>query len=362
MKLKLLEFINNNNNWEELLVRKPYCLKIKRDNEYIMFSYNQIESDFNNDIVRECRGIILYEPTMLPVCVPFFKFGNYGESYCPELDWSSVSTQEKVDGSLIKLWYHNDKWNVSTNGTIDAYGCDIGQSDLMRIDCPYKTFGELFDQAKENANLCFDNLNKDYTYMFELVSPYNKIVVPYKNIEIYHIGTRDNNTLQELNIDIGIKHPSRYSLGTLQDCINSASKLHYDNEGYVAVDKNWNRVKIKSPQYVAVHHIKNNGDVNISSIVQLIRANELGEFLTYFPEFVNGVNIIKNKIETFISELENGLNEIKCKVYDSQKDFAIAVKDRKFSAFYFCWRKNNDLKPKDWFWSMDNNKIKELVK
>ncbi|MBQ7798088.1 MAG: hypothetical protein IJ371_03090 [Clostridia bacterium] len=360
--MELLKFIKANDNWEELLQQKPYCIKVKKDYDYTMLSYNQIESDFYNDVVRECRGIILENKTLMPVCVPFFKFGNYGEGYVPEIDWESATTQEKVDGSLIKVWFHNGKWRVSTNGTIDAYKCDIGQVDLLRLDCPFKSFGELFDEAMKNSGLNFDELDKDYTYMFELVSPYNKVVVPYENVEIYHIETRDNKTLKELNLDIGIKKPKQYSLKTLEDCLNSSSKLPYIEEGYVVVDKFWNRIKIKSSQYVAVHHLKNNGSVDIANVVQLLRENEIGEFLTYFPEFTNRVNIIKAKIATIIQDLHLGLAEIKDKVFKTQKDFALEVKDRPFSAFYFSWNKDKLLTPEVWFWRMDNNKIKEIVK
>lgn len=360
--MKLLEFIKQNANWEQILAEKPYCLKIKKDDEYTLLSYDQIKSDFYNEIVRECRGIILENKTLEPVCIPFYKFGNYGEGYVPNIDWNSARTQEKVDGSLIKVWFHNGKWRVSTNGTIDAYKCEIGQIDLLKLDCPYKYFGELFDKAKENVGLDFDKLNKDYTYMFELVSPYNKVVIEYKEITIYHIGTRNNRTLEELDIDIGVHKPKQFALGTLQECLDSASKLPYNEEGYVVVDKDWNRIKIKSPQYVAVHHIKNNGDVNIASIVQLIRTNEIGEFLTYFAEYTNNVNIIKSKINNILLGLNSGLLEIKDKEFATQKDFGLAVKDRPFSAFFFSWNKDKSLTPETWFWKMDNNKIKELVK
>lgn len=360
--MELLKFIKENKNWEELLAQKPYCLKIKKDDNYTILSYSQIDSDFYDPIVRECRGIILENKTLEPVCVPFFKFGNYGEGYVPDIDWDSARTQEKIDGSLIKVWFHDGEWRVSTNGTIDAYRCDLGQSDFAKLNCPYKYFGEVFDKAKENARLNFEKLNKDYTYMFELVSPYNKVVVEHKEISIYHIGTRNNRTLEELDIDIGVHKPKQFALGTLEECLASASNLPYNEEGYVVVDKYWNRIKIKSPQYVAVHHIKNNGDVNIASVVQLIRTNEIGEFLTYFAEYTESVNTLKSKISGILKGLHNGLSEIKDKEFETQKDFALAVKDKPFSNFYFSWNKDKTLTPETWFWGFDNNKIKEWIK
>jgi len=123
MTLKLVEFIENNSNWEELLSQKPYSLSIKRDGGYILFMYSQIDSDFGNPIVRECRGLISLEETLRPVCVPFFKFFNAQEGHASKIDWSTARVLEKLDGSIIKLWFF-DGWHVSTNGTIIYWLCE----------------------------------------------------------------------------------------------------------------------------------------------------------------------------------------------------------------------------------------------
>lgn len=359
--MKVLKFIRSNGNWEQVLAKKPYCLKIKRDGDYVILSYNQFESDFYNEIVRECRGLIIDEKTLTPVCVPFYKFGNYGEGYVPEIDWESARTQEKVDGSLIKVWYHNGKWRVSTNNTIDAYKCPLGLVDFAKLDCPYETFGDLFNVAKEAANIDFERLDKRNTYMFELVSPYNKVVVSYNDVAIYHIGTRNNETLEEMDIDIGVKKPRSYDLKTLDDCVAAAKEMSFNEEGFVVVDKNWNRVKVKSPAYVEVHHLKGNDELNIKSIIEMIKTNETDEFLSYFPEYEGAFNSIRERIEIFIFLLERELDEIQQKTYETQKDFALAVKDKPFSGYYFLWRKTG-VKPREWVWGLESNKIKEFIK
>ena len=38
-QLKLIEFINTHSNWEELLIKEPYNLKITRDGDNIIFKY-----------------------------------------------------------------------------------------------------------------------------------------------------------------------------------------------------------------------------------------------------------------------------------------------------------------------------------
>lgn len=357
----LTEFIHTHENWEELLTAPPYSLCIRRDGGYIMFSYNQIESDFCNALVRECRGVILHEKTFKPVCVPFYKFGNYGENYVPEIDWSSARVQEKIDGSIIKVWYDDGKWRVSTSGNIDAYKAELTRTDLFEDGCTFGNFGELFDAARKISGLDYDKLDKNNTYMFELIGPYNKVIVLYKELGIYHIGTRSNVTLEEIDTDIGIRKPAEYAFGSLDMCIAAARGLPDDKEGYVVVDKHYNRIKVKNPVYVALHHMKTGAEPSLSSLIGVIRKNEIGEYLNYFPEYASYVRSCKLKIDRLIGGLESGLSEIKDKRFDTQKDFALAVKDRPFCGFYFDWRRTPSLTPKQWFWSMTDDKIRSVL-
>ena len=109
--LELQKFIKDHEDWEELLTKAPYFIKINRDGDYIIFKYDQlanseVEHYFKNPIVRECRGLIL-DTGYKAVCVPFFKFMNAEEpdSDLNAIDWASASVQQKIDGSLIKLFF-----------------------------------------------------------------------------------------------------------------------------------------------------------------------------------------------------------------------------------------------------------------
>ena len=100
-KLNLQCFIERHPDWETLLGEPPYCVKISRETMFgrrlVMFKYSQFDSDFMNPLVRECRGIILDEDTFDVVSYAFDKFGNYGEPYCPEIDWKTARVGEKLD-------------------------------------------------------------------------------------------------------------------------------------------------------------------------------------------------------------------------------------------------------------------------
>lgn len=55
----LVEYIKAHPSWRTELTQKPYCLTIKDDGPYTIFSYSQIDSDFSQPEVRAARGIIL---------------------------------------------------------------------------------------------------------------------------------------------------------------------------------------------------------------------------------------------------------------------------------------------------------------
>ena len=98
--LKLIEFIKNNPNWREILSQSPYRITIKDDGGFTLLKYSQIDSDFNNEIVRECRRLII-DKNFNPVCVPFYKFGNYGEPYADNIYWVTAKVKENIGTSLF---------------------------------------------------------------------------------------------------------------------------------------------------------------------------------------------------------------------------------------------------------------------
>lgn len=227
-KLNIQWFIEQHSDWEKLLSEKPYCLSITRDvvcgQNLVMFKYSQIDSDMSLPLVKECRGIVLNEDTLDVVSCGFFKFFNYGEVNADDIDWSSCYCTEKLDGSLIKVVRIGNMLLVSTNGTIDAYKAPI----VEQIGCKAKNFGELFEDGLKYYSIdveSFKNmLDEGKTYMFELTSPFNKIVVQWHETKLNFIGVRDNSTLEEQFFkDHALAKvfdvPKIFMLSTVDECI-----------------------------------------------------------------------------------------------------------------------------------------------
>lgn len=296
--LKIQEFILAHDNWRELLADAPYNLKISEDDGYVLFKYNQIASDFNEEICKEARGLILdTQDNFRVVRYAFKKFFNVDEGFAAKLDWDSAVATEKIDGSIMSVWFARDKWHLSTNGTIDAF-----KAELNGVG-PYKTFGELFESVLPLST--FANYNKHRCWTFELVSPYNKVVIDYPETKVYLLSVRDMDSLEELCLDAvemiadanGLTVPERYDLNNEADYRKVVEQMPEGHEGIVVRDVNGERVKIKTLLYFEMHRAKNNGVITLERIVDLIRANDHYEFLSYFPEYQSVFDDVKRQID-----------------------------------------------------------------
>ena len=350
MKLKIVDFIKTHSNWEELLTSSPYNLTIKRDGKLILFKYNQIDSDFNEEICCEARGLILEEGTWKVVRFAFEKFFNLGESFAAKIDWDSAVGTEKLDGSIISVFYYDGKWRIATNSTIDAFKAEIAGVG------PYKTFGDLFESVLPLSTFA-GNRYENICWTFELVSPYNKVVIDYPETKVYLLSVRFMNTLEELDYDqisayaakLGVAYPQFYYMNDEAGFRKLVEDMPEGHEGVVVRDQYNERVKIKTLLYFQMHKAKNNGVITLERIVDLILRNDDEEFLSYFVEYRPKFSYIRNVREKILSRIE----EIKdlTKNYSSKKEIAldnsIANWEKRFYFNAFD-KKENNLELKDW--------------
>ena len=386
MKNKLLvqQFIEQHpDDWEKLLQEKPYCLTISHDRwngiNLLMLKYSQVDSNFNEPIVRECRGLILNEDTNEIVSFPFMKFGNYGESYCPEIDWSTARCGEKVDGSLIKIVNAGDNLLVSTNGTILASKAPVAE----QLGCKYSFFGDIvaeqidavleksgWQKKLQEEGLCA-LWEEGYTYMFELCSPWTRVVVPHKENKLYFLGKRNNETFEETYFTDDpvfsklFNTPKVFSLKSIDECLAATKAMPWDEEGYVVCDSKFNRVKVKSPAYCAIHHMKGNGKLSYERGIDIVRSNEISEVVTYFPEFKNHLDGLKEKLKQTLSFLNQAWENyliIDSKLL-SRKDKAIEIQRlfKSFSGIGFALLDHKINSPKEWLETCPSNKLVKFL-
>lgn len=334
--LKVQEFIRSHADWEHLLSAEPYCISISKDTvngrDLVLLKYDQIRSDFALDIVKECRGLILDAHTFEVVCYPFNKFFNFGESHAADIDWRTAVVTEKLDGSIIKVVNLDGHFLISTNGVIDAFKCNLPEN----VGCPFNSFGELVMEGFKFYGIRAEDFPRlfapGFTYIFELTSPWNQVVVRWDKTKMNFIGVRDNASCKELFFadhplaDI-FDTPKIFPIGNIDECVEAAKVLPEDAEGYVVVDAQFNRIKVKSPRYIQLHYMAGNQTWSPTRVLEILRANEVAEYVVYFPQFKAAFDVVKAKYDAYVRNLKDIQNYIDnlLEVYNgsmSKKDFA----------------------------------------
>ena len=300
--MELQDFLRKNpKDYDAILSAAPFFLKIQHEDGYVLFKYDQLKSDFSLPIVREARGIIFREDNFKCVRRSFDKFFNVQEPNAAKIDWDMAWITEKVDGSLIAAWADKGKWHLSTNGQIDAFKTPTGS-------ILYPTFGSLFERALKNYNynsfeeFC-EQLPEGQCQTFELCSEENRIVIPYEGFHIYYLGSYLLDYEYEqyyrdwADMSLGVELPQTYRAASMESLIERASKLPWDEEGYVVCDANHNRVKVKSTQWLRAHYTLNNNVVTRKRLLDVILAGEEDEFLVFGEKYREELDKIHLQME-----------------------------------------------------------------
>lgn len=312
-----------------------FKLKTREYDNKILLKYDQLVSPTLMGLpeMQDCRGLILEKGTWKVMSLAFRKFFNSEEGNAAKIDWNTAHVLEKLDGTLIQVywdWYKNT-WFAGTTGTAEGEGEVNNKTGT--------TFNDLFWDTVHNKyafNECL--LNKDLIYVFELTTPYNIVVKPHGESSATILTVRNRETLAELSwkdlemvsVSLGIPLVKKYDLNATNVgvLLRTFEGMIWHDEGYVVVDANFNRIKIKNPAYVAVHHLK--GKTAEHNILTIVKTNEIEEFAATFPERREELFKLKENYDLLIAKLNMVWDELKLRrpkniTKEEQKKYAAAV-------------------------------------
>jgi len=261
---------------------------------------------------------------------------------------------------MIQVYFdwNKDKWFAATTGTAEGEG---EVNNKMGT-----TFNDLFWNTVNNKysfNDCL--LDKDHVYVFELTTPYNIVVKPHGESSATLLAMRNRKTLKEVSYDdlkmvsesLGIPLVKSYDLnaGNAGVLIKTFESMVWHDEGYVVVDANFNRVKIKNPAYVAVHHLKSKTSEH--AIMDVVKTNEIDEFIATFPERKDEIERLHTNYVKLVDVLEDAWNVLK----ESKPKNIMPAEKKKFAMAVFDYIGKNDLKDySGMFFGMNDGKIESV--
>ncbi len=257
-QLAIQEYLRSGKTLTDL--KQEYHIDSIVNNELgiVVFNYTPL-TPMDTEIGREARALFLQLKTWFVVgkSIGGFLDNNHKDFEMENFDWSNAKAYHKYDGCLVVLYYYKNQWRLgtrfSTDGKCNVFSPNSGESEIHWIDVFKNTLVEYGMHWEYFITL----LDEYKYYTFELCTPWNRNTVIYPNSLIKLLAIVDSNTLLEqepIEPKLRVFEPKYEVVNSLEDTYSLISKNNdpLENEGYVVVDKNFNRIKVKNPKYDAL--------------------------------------------------------------------------------------------------------------
>lgn len=268
--------------------------------DLILFNYSDhaTYSKMWDEVTLNSRGTVYEKQTGNVVATAFKKFFNLNEHLSTKLENLPLHfgflAFEKSDGSMGNVFKYKGEWKVSTRGSFFSDQAKKAQTMLSK----YK-----MDLVPENVNL-----------IIEIIYPANRIVVDYgAKEELVLLSAFDNKKLEELSWEETKKIaelcefplPKVYS-HSLDELVELAKTIPFQEEGWVLRFKNNLRVKIKGEDYLRIAKIKSH--MSPLSFWEAMTSEKLEVYIESIPEE------LREEADMLYNKLKGQLTELKLKV------------------------------------------------
>lgn len=281
------------------------------------------------------RGLVtdMQGRTVAP-CIP--KFFNLAE---PENDGVAIDdfdyAQEKLDGSLIHVFWYDNQWVCSSRGSFESDHAGWAQ-----------------ELVEKNANMLHRWSTPGVVFVCELIVPENRIVVDYGDEESLRLITTFTNLAGEwreypaAGYDWPWSKVREFNLKTARNYLEQSGI-----EGVVLLDRDHNRAKIKTDEYVEHHRIVT-GLTTKNVLEHYMEHGSVDKLLEVAPDewyerigdlawsFDSAVGLVGTMIRAQYRNVLESLGKD-----FTRKDFAMIVKGQQNAPFLFALLDGKDIYP-----------------
>lgn len=316
----LIKSFLKNHTFQQLEDEHGVCIRFSTDGTKFSANYDQILAKNGDQLMEQCRGMVVrplrfdkqrFGDGWKDVVVgdveilawPMNRFYNHGDPAAAQIDWSDggLRVYEKLDGTMIVLYWDAlvSKWCAGTRSVPNA--------DLPilvgHIEIGDDTFSDLFwkalwqtaaqlgahvpavaPSAYEACKNVLDSLDKDLTYVFELTSPWNRVVVKYNVPRVTLLSARNTKSGHEVHIEhVHLEFVNRPKTWDLHDPFALAAFIDNANpaelEGAVVCDSHFRRLKIKNKAWVMSSRAKDMVSTSPRSALECIILEKLDDVI-----------------------------------------------------------------------------------
>lgn len=312
-------------------------------------NYDMIDAKPTDELACQCRGLVIrtqfqlteetWSNTIPGECTvlawPLNRFFNLGDGNCAPVNWSNTIIYEKLDGTMIVLYWDPkpSKWCVGTRAVCEA--------DLP-VSLSLHTFSDLFWMSlgmstQLSVEQVCDALQKDVTYVFELTTPVNQVVVLHKDYRVTLLATRHTQTGVESLVGdhakrLGVATPRVWELKSPADIekfVDDADPKVL--EGAVVCDIDFNRIKVKNKSYVLASKAKDSISSSPRNAIEIILRKKADDIVSLLDDITaktlltmqdNVRTVFQNIDKTYVDCLARSTG---ADAKETRKNFAINV-------------------------------------
>ena len=223
-----------------------------------------------------------------------------------------------MDGSLGISYWHNGEIKVATRGSFESEQALWATERLQQKD--------------------FTNFPQNWTLLFEVIYPENRVVVNYNGLEtLTLLAIRDTETGNYLHWDTvqGVAHEFDFSLPDVWfstgvevgDILAQLPNLTANEEGYVIEFEDGQRFKFKGDAYKILH--KKISGLSFKNYLEARRRGVADEYVADIPdEFMGDVEIWRQMITGTVNVVKSEIREaMQHAPTDDRKEFALWCKE-----------------------------------
>lgn len=338
--------------------------RLSETGDKIALNYDQILARNGDHLAEQCRGLVVrprvsIAPDALKTRIvgevevlawPMNRFYNLGDGSGAAVWWGDpeLKVYEKLDGTMIVIYWDEkfQRWCTGTRGVAEAdvpINVGVGQEPM--------TFSELFRKALEETfwrqvgsylhadQLLNESFDKNDTYVFELTSPYNRVVVKYDDFGVTLLARRAKATGQEKSIQITndkgyttdstfwIPRPRTWDLSdpiAISAFVNEADPAAL--EGAVVCDSSFRRLKIKSKAWVLSSRTKDMVSTSRRSAVEAILMGTVDDVIPLVAkEIGDELAAMQDRLRAYLKQVDANFVTWKEEADGSRKRFAELV-------------------------------------
>lgn len=310
------------------------------DGRFTVFNYSE-RAQFTHHwdtATSNLRGLVV-DTDFNVVSRALPKFFNWDEPGAAQMT-GHVEVMDKLDGSMILVSNYNNELVVSSRGSFD--------SEHARYACKL-----LYTKYPDSV------IPQGFTYMFELIAPWNRIVVNYGNKdELVLLTVIDNETGKEVPYgELSEWWPyeivERFSFKSLEEALLSDPRPNA--EGFV-IRRSYtgDRVKMKYADYVHLHRLVSNLS-NVMVWENLRQGKSLEDLIEIVPDEFHGwlqdtYQELHKKFTEVLHEVTVDFSDILLSLPEgfTRKDFAMKAGKRKHASALFMLLDDRSII--DWIW------------